>query len=161
MKALNTQDDEFALPLTPLLDVVFLLLVFFLVSTTFVNPERSILVKLPVADQAAPSPKDLNLIFVTVREGGAVIIGGRSIVGRHDEEVRQALQKEYKEKPGAPVIVRGDRNALHNDIVRIMNAARAVGISELSIATFETEEQVTGDRREDSAAEDAEGRRGP
>ena len=52
MKALNRTDDEFVLPLTPLLDVVFLLLVFFLVSTSFVKPEKSIDIKLPTAEQA-------------------------------------------------------------------------------------------------------------
>ncbi len=138
MKALNRQDDEFKMNLTPLLDVVFLLLVFFLVSTSFVRPEHAIDVDLPSADLAGPAPDDSLLITVTVKEDGLIVIDGRIMTGGQD--LAQELQRRFSENPGAGLLIRGDRRAYHNDIVRVMNAALAAGLQDvMSISVFDTE----------------------
>ena len=138
MKALNRQDDEFKMNLTPLLDVVFLLLVFFLVSTSFVKPEKMIDIALPSADQSGSAPERRQTVTVNVQEGGIIVIDGRIIMGQQD--LRQTLRSRFEADPEATLVIRGDRRALHNDIVRVMNAAMAAGLQDvMSIAVFETE----------------------
>jgi len=139
MKALNTQEDEFTLPMTPLLDVVFLLLVFFLVSTSFVKPEKSIDIKLPTAEQAArPAPEQQTLI-VNVRETGVMVVEGRVLTG-YDDLIR-TLRRAQKSNPGGGIVIRGDRRVFHNDVVRVMNATLEVGIEDMHIAVFDTEDE--------------------
>ncbi len=138
MKALNEQEDEFTMTLTPLLDVVFLLLVFFLVSTSFVKPEQSIDIDLPSADQAQQTPRDRQIVAVHVKEGGVIVIDGRIITGRQD--LKQTLVRQFEANPDAGLVIRGDRSAFHNDIVRVMNAAISAGLKDvMSIAVFDTE----------------------
>ncbi len=138
MKALNEQEDEFTMTLTPLLDVMFLLLVFFLVSTSFVKPEQSIDIDLPSADQAQQTPRDRQIVAVHVREGGVIVIDGRIITGRQD--LKQTLARQFEANPDAGLVIRGDRRAFHNDIVRVVNAAIRAGLKDrMSIAVFDTE----------------------
>ncbi len=138
MKALNRQDDEFRMSLTPLLDVVFLLLVFFLVSTSFVKPDYTIDIDLPSADRAGPSPEDGRFVIVTVKEGGLILIDGRIVTVGHD--LARTLERRFEENPQAGLLIRGERRAYHNDIVRVMNAALAAGLQDvMSISVFETE----------------------
>ena len=139
MKALNRTDDEFTLPLTPLLDVVFLLLVFFLVSTSFIKPEKSIDIKLPTAEQATKPPDEHRTIIINVRESGVAVVEGRVLTGYQD--LVQTLERAYKANPNLVVVIRGDRRVFHNEVVRAMNATLAVGIEDMSIAVFETEEE--------------------
>ena len=137
MKALNRSDDEFVLPMTPLLDVVFLLLVFFLVSTSFVKRESSIDIKLPTADEATRPIEKQESIIVNVRESGVVVVDGH-VLGH--QALRRALEEAHKANPSVTVVIRGDRKVFHNDIVRILNATLAVGIVDMSIAVFDTED---------------------
>ena len=138
MKALNAEPDEFNLGLTPLIDVVFLLIVFFLVSTSFIKPEKSIEIKLPVADQGVKPPQEERTLVVNVREGGIMVVHGRVLSG-YDELV-ETLDKARQDDPNLIVVIRGDRTALHKHVVRVMNAALSVGIGDMSIAVFDTEE---------------------
>lgn len=139
MKALNRQDEDFSPPLTPLLDVMFLLLVFFLVSTSFVKPEKSIDIKLPTADQAVQPPKETDTVFVNVKESGVIVVAGRVIAGQQDLE--QTFDRARKENSDTVVVIRGDRKVFHNDIVRVMNGALAAGIEDISIAVFDTDDE--------------------
>ena len=138
MKALNRTEDEFVLPLTPLLDVVFLLLVFFLVSTSFVKRESSIDIKLPTAEEASQPVKKHESIVVNVRENGVIVVDGR-VLGH--QALRKTLEDAQNVDPEVSVVIRGDRKVFHNDIVRIMNASLAAGVVDMSIAVFDTEDE--------------------
>lgn len=140
MKALNREEDEFAPALTPLIDVVFLLIVFFLVSTTFATPEKGIGVELPTAEEAGLPPERERTVVVTVEKSGLVVMHGRALAGYN--ELTEALTRAHEANPDVIVVVRGDRRAMHNDIVRVFNAALAVGIEEVSIAVFDTEQPM-------------------
>lgn len=139
MKALNREEDEFALSLTPLIDVVFLLIVFFLVSTTFVRPEKSIDIDLPTADAAERTVEEDRSVIVNVRESGLMVVQGRVLTG--EDELRQVLRDAREGNAGVDVVIRGDREARHKDIVSAMNCALDVGIGEMHIAVFDTKEQ--------------------
>lgn len=140
MKALNqSAEDEFAIPMTPLLDVVFLLLVFFLVSTSFVRPEKSIDIKLPAAEQAAEPANEKRTVVVNVRKTGLLVVDQRVLTG--DQDLVQTLMRARKAGPNLSVVIYGDRSAAHKHIVKVMNAALKVGIEDMSIAVFATEDE--------------------
>ena len=140
MKALNqSPEDEFALPMTPLLDMVFLLLVFFLVSTSFVRPEKSIDIKLPAAEQAAKPSNENQTVVVNVRKTGLLVVDQRVLTGNQD--LVETLTRAHKASPDLSVVIYGDRSAAHKHIVKVMNAALEVGIEDMSIAVFATENE--------------------
>ena len=139
MKALNRSDDEFLLPMTPLLDVVFLLHVFFLVSTSFVKPEKSIDIKLPTAEEATKPSAERQTLIVNVRTNGLLVVEQRVLTGYDD--LVQTLKRRHKADPDLTVVIYGDRSAAHKHVVRVMNATLAVGIEDMSIAVFDTEDE--------------------
>jgi biopolymer transport protein ExbD len=139
MKALNDEEGEHEIGLTPLIDVVFLLLVFFLVSTSFVRPEKTIDVKLPRASEGAEGAAKRGTLVVNVMETGMLRAGGRILQGTG--ELVEILRVAHKQNPELMVIIRGDRNARHMHVVKAMNAALQAGIGKMSIAVFQTPDE--------------------
>ena len=139
MKALNEEEGQYEIGLTPLIDVVFLLLVFFLVSTSFVRPEKSIDVKLPRASESTGNADKKGTLVVNVMETGLLRAGGRILHGTG--ELVEMLRTARRKNPELVVIIRGDKNARHMHVVKAMNAALQAGIGEMSIAVFETQRE--------------------
>lgn len=139
MKALNEEEGEHEIGLTPLIDVVFLLLVFFLVSTSFVRPEKTIDVKLPRASEGTEAAAKTGTLVVNVMETGLLRAGGRILQG--SGELVEMLRAAHEQNPELMVIIRGDRNARHMHVVRALNAALQAGIGKMSIAVFETQNE--------------------
>jgi biopolymer transport protein ExbD len=128
----NDESEELALNLTPLIDVVFLLLIFFMVTTTFLDPEREIEVELPSAESGAEpqvAPEEITLI---VLEDGSVIHLG-SELGR--DELIGLLRTTAQHDPQTPVTIRGHRLARHEAIVSVMDACGIAGLSNLAVGT--------------------------
>ena len=126
--------DEQALNLTSMTDLVFLLLVFFLCATTFLDPERALALELPEAQHARrldPAPDE---IVVEVARDGAFSIAGRVLA-------REALEGELRSaaarNPATPVTIRGDRLVRHEAIVAVLDACGAAGLSNLAVGTLE------------------------
>lgn len=115
--------------LTPMLDVVFILLIFFIVTSVFVT-EAGIDVSKPEASTADPRSKDLILIAVT--SDGQIWIDGEQIDSRF---IRSRFERRLAETPNASVVIQGDRAAQAEHVMTIMAAARAANISAISIST--------------------------
>ena len=136
---MNIRDDEEldepALNLTPMIDVVFQLLIFFMVATTFLDPEREIEVELPEAATGETTEEDLDEIVINVtREGGFVVSGETLDRMRLDQVLAQAASRD----PETPVTIRGDRLVHHESIVGVMDACGSAGLYNLAIGTLET-----------------------
>lgn len=135
---MRIQDDdaleEFTLNLTPMIDVVFLLLIFFMVATTFLDPEREIEIELPTADSATVIDHELDELVVNVFEDGSVTLSGRSV---GHAELSTALQRAARKDPTTPVTIRGDRRVSHESVVRVLDACGLAGLSNLSVGTLE------------------------
>lgn len=125
--------DAQALNLTSLTDLVFLLLVFFLCATTFLDPERALGLELPSASHASER-RESDEVIVNVGRDGAVTIGGRVV---RDEQLVDELRRACGGRVQTPVTIRGDRQAAHADIVRVMDACGAVGLFNLGIGALE------------------------
>lgn len=121
--------------LTPLIDVVFLLLIFFMVSSTF-DRHAKLKVQLPQADGQAEQKVDDPLVL-SVDAKGKYYIDDRQLVNEQLDTLKAALQKTVGDRTNVTVLLRADGNASHQSVVRAMDAAAQLGLTKLSIATVE------------------------
>lgn len=135
MKFRRRQREEPAINLTALIDVVFLLLIFFMVTTTF-NRETRLAVNLPEADAEAAEPVP-DQLEIAVDADGRYAINGRLLADRQPETLRSALEAEAGETRNIPVILVADAEATHQSVVTAMDVLGQAGFSQLSIATRE------------------------
>lgn len=126
-------EDEIAVNLTSLIDVVFLLLVFFMVSTTFLDPEREIELDLPQAESGAESDAGPEELVINVLADGRVSLAGRQL---DDEALRSSLERAARKNPDTPVTIRGDASVAHARIVAVMDACALAGLSNLAVGTI-------------------------
>ena len=118
--------------LTPLVDIVFILLIFFLITSTFVqNP--GIEVELPKASAASTDVQSDNIIMAITKDG-LVIHEGKIMSA---EELRERLTQHRKNKPEQLVVIQADSTAHHGKVVEVMDIAQGVGFHRLAIATDE------------------------
>jgi len=131
----STRDEEISLELTPLIDMVFQLLIFFLLTTTFaVNvKEGGIEVDLPRA-KSAQIPSMARHMVIAILKDGRMVVGGEAL---SESELHEKLVQVYKENPKTLVVVQADRTVEHGSVVRAMDMAVDVGLKSLAIATVE------------------------
>jgi len=122
-------DGPGEIDLTPMLDVVFILLIFFIVTSVFVT-EAGIDVSKPQASTAEPKSKDLILIAVT--SDGEVWMNGEAIDPRF---IRSEFELSLADAPNSSVVIQGDENATNDMVMAIMRAAREAEIANVSIST--------------------------
>lgn len=125
-----------AIEMTPMIDIVFLLLIFFLVATTFREEEREMQVALPFASSSAPISTMLKEFIVNVMEDGTIIVGGRRI---DDAELRTMVRDAVAVNPEQKVTVRGDRGTAYANIIQVLDACKSEGIQEPYLDTVVTE----------------------
>ncbi|MCG6937826.1 MAG: biopolymer transporter ExbD [Gammaproteobacteria bacterium] len=131
-------DERVEINLTPLIDVVFLLLIFFMVSTTFDRHAR-LKVSLPEAS-AKTSLQQKESLVLTIDAKGNYFINDRQVINQSLDTLKQAITKsigEDKVMKDVSLVLRADANTPHQAVVRAMDAASQLGLSRLSIATVE------------------------
>jgi biopolymer transport protein ExbD len=125
----SDDSDSAGIDMSPLIDCVFILLIFFIVTTVFVE-ETGVEVDKPQAASAVQLEK--NSILIALTSKGEVVYGGRDIgVGGVRSVVKRMLQKEG----GIPVIVQADAAAMSGLLVRIIDEAKLAGAAKVSVAT--------------------------
>jgi len=120
--------------LTSLIDVVLLLLIFFMVSTSFVK-QSQIAISLPQADSAAVVEEASEQIDIMITETGTFLVNGRELINSRVETIRNALQMVSGGNNGLPLTISADANARHQDVVTAMDIAGRLGFTRISIAT--------------------------
>lgn len=134
MRLQHHSTEEPTVDLTSLIDVVFLLLIFFMVSTTF---ERQALLKvdLPeasVVEDRTELPDTLELVIDSV---GLMYLNDRQLVNSEERTLRAAIEEAVGEERSIPLVLRADRQTPHHFVVTAMDVAAQLGFSNLSIAT--------------------------
>ena len=125
--------------LTPLIDVVFLLLIFFMVTTTFTKQSK-LIIKLPEAsgEVAQNSPQLLDL---AVSAEGSYSLNGKNLINREISTIMAALKQASEGDINVPIRITADANASHQSVITAMDAAGRVGFEQLNIATQQPHEQ--------------------
>ena len=121
--------------LTSLIDVVLLLLIFFMVSTSFVK-QSQISIRLPQAETSAVVEEKPEQLEIMITEQGTYLINGRELVNSRPETIRNALEKLSDGNTGLPLTISADASAKHQHVVTAMDVAGRLGFSQISIATL-------------------------
>jgi biopolymer transport protein ExbD len=125
--------EEPEINLTSLIDVVLLLLVFFMVSTSFLKATE-VRLQLPQAE-ALPRAEPLREIEIIVTASGDYFVDGQELVNRRPETLQRALQSVAGDGRDLPVTIRADARASHQSVVTAMDIVGRLGFREILIAT--------------------------
>lgn len=131
--------EEPEVNLTPLIDVVFLMLIFFMVSTTF-EKESAIKIDLPRASQLETT-KDDKAVEITINARGEYFINRASLLNRDPDTLKAAIIKYAGSDNNRPFIIRADANAPHQSVVTVLDVAGQLGFSRISIPTVRPQEK--------------------
>ncbi len=120
--------------MTSLIDVVLLLLIFFMLSTKFIDEGR-LKVRLPEAGLEPDASTVAKSVEITVTQEGSYRINGRTLVNNSAQTLASALKKEAGTDPGVPITIRADARAMHQSVVTAMDVVAKQGYSQINIAT--------------------------
>ncbi|GAB3107569.1 biopolymer transporter ExbD [Aestuariicella hydrocarbonica] len=133
MKFKRQHQTEDSVNLTPLIDVVFLLLIFFMVSTTFTK-ETHLTVDLPEAS-GQPAVENQQNLDVLISADGSYSVNGQSLINQKTETLKAAIQKISEGDYTKPMTITADAKATHQAVVTAMDVAGQLGFVHLSITT--------------------------
>ena len=123
--------------LTPLIDVVFLLLIFFMVSTTFTR-ERELTVELPEASAEA-AVETTERVEIEINAEGEYAVNTQRLVNRNSETLSKAIKDASKGNTKLPLIITADASTPHQAVVTAMDVVGQLGFSHLRITTRQPE----------------------
>jgi len=123
-------EEEAAIDMTPMLDVVFIMLIFFIVTTSFIK-EAGISVQRPKASNAQPL-KPQKTIFIAINERGEIWMDKRQV---DVERVSANIERMIAEQPSDSVILQADKDTGHGIVVKVMDQIKAAGIEKINIST--------------------------
>ena len=137
MKALVGESDESSVRMAPLIDVVFLLLIFFLVATTFYESEKDITIRLAGATEGADRDRVIDLLVINIGEAGVIVVDQRVY---SVDELEKLLRESRERNAQLAAIIRCDRRARHADFVKVLNLCERTGVRQVAVATLQTDE---------------------
>jgi len=127
------RDNDLDLNITPLIDVVFLLLIFFMVSTTF-QRESEITIELPESSGEAVE-KDKAVIEVSVDSQGSYFVNKRRLKNTDIKTLKKAISVTRGDNKEPKLIISADKMTPHQSVIKVMDAARQLGLVNLTFAT--------------------------
>ena len=131
MRRKSRANDEAEINITPMLDIVFIMLIFFIVTTSFVK-EKGLEVSRPSNSPPKEIKKNKGPIVVKIDANGNILMKGRML---ERKAVEANLEREKAEKPDSPLIIAAHPDAETDALVTILDAAEAVGVASVSVAT--------------------------
>jgi len=131
MRRKSKANDEAEINITPMLDIVFIMLIFFIVTTSFVK-EKGLEVSRPSNAPPKEIKKNKGPIVVKIDANGNISMKGRLL---ERKAVQANLEREKAEKPDSPLIIAAHPDAETDALVTILDAAEAVGVGSVSVAT--------------------------
>ncbi|HPO17363.1 MAG TPA: biopolymer transporter ExbD [Candidatus Hydrogenedentes bacterium] len=134
------QEEADTIQMAPLIDIVFLTLIFFMVTSVYSTLEREVDIKLPTADTGRQEQRTPGEIFINVRTGGSIVVNNREM---KIDELQAVLDRVAEYFPGGAVIIRGDRGVALGQIIAVLDCCRKADIQDISFAV--TKETPPGD----------------
>ena len=130
MKFYHTNKKSIGFDITPLIDVVFLLLIFFMLTTTFINVESGVKVDLPTGDFAAVEER--QNIVVSITENNVLYLNNTLI---DPNNLTRGIREALGDNIGSMVVLEADQNISHGKVVRVMDLITKGGAERIAIAT--------------------------
>ncbi len=131
MRRRQRPEDEAEINITPMLDIVFIMLIFFIVTTSFVR-EKGLDISRPQQSDQQQVEEDVGQILVEIDQLSQIMVNKRPV---SNQAVRANLERERAQQPKAPLIVASHPDADTNSLVTVLDAANIVGIDNISVAT--------------------------
>jgi biopolymer transport protein ExbD len=132
MKFSSRQPEPATMQLAPMIDIVFLLLTFFIVTWQYTRSETELSVKVPTAEEGVQKNRARGEIIINVLTDGTIRIEGNSVNFTQLREKLTAISKQYKNQP---VRIRGDGGVSYQRIVEVIDTCQKSGIWNISFAT--------------------------
>lgn len=130
------QEDSGAIQMAPLIDIVFLTLVFFMTTAVYSTLESEVDITLPTAESAAASERVQGEIFINLRADGSIVVNDRVMAL---DELQQVLNRVAEFFPGGAVIIRGDQTAMLGRAIQVLDCCRKADIQNVSFAVLKEE----------------------
>lgn len=140
MKFSDRKEEETSINLTPLIDVVFLLLIFFMVSTTF-SKESQLRIKLPESSNEPIEQERTQVLEIEIGAKGVYAVKGpqeetaKQLLNENPETLRRAIINVTKGASDLILMIRADRQTPHQSVIRAMDISRRLGITNITFAT--------------------------
>ncbi|MDP5055445.1 biopolymer transporter ExbD [Marinomonas hwangdonensis] len=131
MKFRRQKIEDVQINLTPLIDVVFLLLIFFMVSTTF-NQSTELTIDLPTATSNAPSSDRTQNVELIITADGQYVINGQTLINERVSTLVQGLKEVTQGDYTRPLIITADAKSSYDMVLRVYDAAASLGITKLA-----------------------------
>lgn len=130
----NAPELSESIQMAPLIDIVFLTLVFFMVTSVYGALESEVDITLPTADSAIQTERTRGEIFINIRDDGAIVVNNRE---HSVPELQELLNRVSELFPGGAVIIRGDRAAQLGRAIQVLDACRQADIQNVSFAALD------------------------
>lgn len=145
MKFSDHKEEETTINLTPLIDVVFLLLIFFMVSTTF-SKESQLRIKLPESSDEPVELQQAKLLEIEISAKGVYAIKGpgearaNQLLNTNRATLRRAIMNEIQGDSEVVTVIRADRQTPHESVIIAMDVSRRLGLTDITFATQQISE---------------------
>jgi biopolymer transport protein ExbD len=131
MRLRRRRRNDYTVDITPLVDVVFLMLIFFLVSTTF-KVGSSLKLELPTS-KTQEEVQDVKEVVISISAAGQIYVADEPV---EDRDLRRRILNASKGDPGIRVVIRADAEAQHKRVVFALDTLRQLGLNKVAIATL-------------------------
>lgn len=133
MKALQ-EEENFEIPMTSLIDVVFLLLIFFLVATNFTRREMDHAVTLPQSESGVKPSNVPTRLVINIREDGTLVVNGRIMV---EDELRGLVTDFAAAHPERPAVIRADARVTYQAVMKVFGICRSGGVQSINLPVLD------------------------
>ena len=137
MKFHNDNNPGPKLNMTSLIDVVFLLLIFFMVTTTF-EKQAKLKIQLPEATEKV-NPQAQDQVVISISQKGSIYINNNELLNSKYASIATSLKQILKGDEKPPIVIRADADAAHKHVVTVMDVLADMGFTSVSIATTPSE----------------------
>ena len=134
MKLQSRSRDEPEINVISLVDVLLVLVLFFMVSTSFLR-DTELSISLPEATADKPTPAQGDTLEIMITQAGGYLVNGRELVNTERRTLRAAIERLAGDRRDLPVFIRADAAATHQSVVTAMDVAGQLGFVKLNIAT--------------------------
>ncbi len=138
----NFEQEPEPIQMAPLIDIVFLTLVFFMATTVYGVLESEIDITLPTAETSVQTTRTQGEIYINLKADGSIVVNNRTV---SLDELQEILNKISQFFPGSSVIIRGDQNAMLGNAIRVLDCCRKAKIQNVAFSTInEKQSQSSG-----------------